>query len=167
MFGFNANQTFYVEISINKQQMLVYKNKVLFKTYLISTAKNGVGEQYGSECTPRGIHQIRAKIGTNQPENTVFFRRRPNGEVYTPAYAQTQPQNRDWIITRILWLSGLEPDKNRFGSVDTARRKIYIHGTPDEKLLGKPGSRGCIRMGNRDIMEFFDFIPVRTIVDIQ
>ena len=167
MFGFIANKQYYIEVLIQKQQMQVYKHKQLLQTYTISTGKNGVGELYGSECTPRGLHQIRAKIGANVPENTVFVRRRPNGEVYTPEYAKTQASDRDWIVTRILWLSGLEPQKNRFGSVDTARRKIYIHGTPDDALLGKPGSHGCIRMRNSDIIDFFEYIPVHTLINIR
>jgi len=167
MNGFIADKTFRVVIVGENQQMHVYKDNKLWKSYLISTGKNGFGEQYGSECTPRGLHQIRAKIGDGLPENTVFQSRRPNGEVYSPDYALTQPKERDWIITRILWLSGLEPGKNRFGNVDTAKRKIYIHGTPAENLLGKPGSRGCIRMANKDIVEFFDYIPIHTIVEIK
>jgi len=167
MTGFIPNQTYHIDISIDTQLMSVYKNKQLFKTYRISTAKNGPGEDYGSECTPRGLHQIRAKIGEGQAPNTVFVRRRTNGEIYTPEYAKTQPQDRDWIVTRILWLSGLEPGKNRFGQVDTAKRKIYIHGTPDDSLLGHPGSRGCIRMNNQDIIDFFAYIPVHTCVNIS
>lgn len=108
----------------------------------------------GSQCTPRGWHQIRAKIGADYPINTVFKGRRPTGEVYTPDLGKIYP-NRDWILTRILWLSGLEPGKNRFGNVDTMRRYIYIHGSPDEVPMGVYGSRGCIRVHNEPLLELF------------
>jgi L,D-transpeptidase YbiS len=133
--------------------------------YEVSTAANGPGEQRGSLCTPRGRHIIRAKIGAGAPENTVFVRRRPTGEIYTPELAARHP-GRDWILTRILWLSGCEPGFNRLGEVDTMRRYIYIHGSPDEVPMGVPGSRGCIRMRNRDIIELFDRVAVGTPVDI-
>ena len=166
MTVFVANKIYRVVIDGKNQTMQVFKDNQLWQTYSVSTGNNGFGEQYGSECTPTGRHQIRAKIGAGVPENTVFVRRRPNGEVYSADYARTQPKDRDWIVTRILWLSGLEPGKNRFGNVDTANRKIYIHGTQDNSLLGRPGSKGCIRMANKDIMDFFEYIPVHTIVDI-
>lgn len=160
------NSQYRIEVSLQRQDMQVWRAGKLYHTYRISTGKNGAGERYGSECTPRGLHQIRAKIGAGEPENTVFVRRRPTGELYTPALGQAHP-GRDWIITRILWLSGLEPGRNRFGTVDTAKRKIYIHGTPGQTTLGVPGSRGCIRMANQDIIEFFDYIPVHTIINIE
>ena len=137
----------------------------LLKRYRISSAKNGVGEQNGSYCTPRGRHIIRAKIGAGQPVNTVFVERRPTGEVYSAELARGMP-NRDWILTRILWLSGCEPGRNRLGRVDTMRRAIYIHGSPDTAEMGKPGSHGCIRMRNQDIVELFDLVPIRTPVEI-
>ena len=137
----------------------------LVARYEVSTAANGPGEQRGSFCTPRGHHIIRAKIGAGAPENTVFVRRRPTGEIYTPELAARHP-GRDWILTRILWLSGCEPGLNRLGEVDTMRRYIYIHGSPDEVPMGVPGSRGCIRMRNRDIIELFDRVAVGTPVEI-
>ncbi len=148
-----------LKVVVRTQQMLLYDDEGLIKTYLISTAKNGVGEQFGSEQTPRGWHVIRAKVGKDQPENAVFKGRRFTGEIYSPALKAQYPE-RDWILTRILWLSGLERGKNRLGSVDTMRRYVYIHGTPDETPLGTPGSRGCIRMNNQDIIELFDLVPV-------
>ena len=138
----------------------------MLKQYLISSAKNGVGELNGSFCTPRGRHIIRAKIGAGQPLNAVFIERRPTGEVYSPELAGRSP-GRDWILTRILWLSGCEPGFNRLGKVDTMRRAIYIHGSPDTAEMGKPGSHGCIRMRNQDIVELFDLVPVRALVRIQ
>jgi len=137
----------------------------LLRRYPVSTGANGVGEESGSYCTPRGRHIIRAKIGAGQPVNTVFVRRRPTGEVYTPQLGAQHP-GRDWILTRILWLSGCEVGYNRLGSCDTMRRYIYIHGTPDSTPLGQPGSRGCVRMRNADLMELFDLVPVGTGVNL-
>ncbi|MEI7842707.1 MAG: L,D-transpeptidase [Gallionellaceae bacterium] len=135
------------------------------RSYAVSTGANGMGEESGSFCTPRGKHVIRAKIGAGQPENTVFVKRRPTGEIYTPQLGAAHPK-RDWILTRILWLSGKEPGYNRWGSCDTMRRYIYIHGTPDSTPLGKPGSRGCVRMRNADLLELFDLVTVGTPVEI-
>ncbi|MFQ5937367.1 MAG: L,D-transpeptidase family protein [Acidiferrobacterales bacterium] len=132
----------------------------------VSTAKKGVGEQLNSECTPRGRHVIRAKIGAEMPLNTVFVSRRPTGELYSPALRALYPQ-RDWILTRILWLSGLEPGKNRFGDVDTMRRHIYIHGAPDEDPMGIPSSHGCIKMRNEDVVALFNLVTAGTRVLIN
>lgn len=133
--------------------------------YLISTAKNGVGEKNGSFCTPRGKHIIRAKVGAGYPPNTVFVERRPTGEIFSSELAKKFPK-RDWILTRILWLSGCEKGFNRLGSVDTMRRCVYIHGSPDHAEMGKPGSHGCIRMHNADIIDLFDRVPPGTSVEI-
>ena len=155
-----------INININLQRLdLLDDNGNIIKRYSISSAKNGVGEENGSFRTPRGRHLVRAKIGAGQPVNTVFVERRPTGETYSPELARKHP-GRDWILTRILWLSGLERGYNRMGKVDTMRRAIYIHGSPDTADMGKPGSRGCIRMHNRDIVELFDLVPVRTPVEI-
>jgi lipoprotein-anchoring transpeptidase ErfK/SrfK len=132
----------------------------------VATARNGVGERLGSEQTPRGEHYIRAKIGTGLPAGAVMVSRRPTGEIYTPDLRTTYP-NRDWILTRILWLCGLERGKNRLGEVDTMRRYIYIHGCPDEDPMGVPSSRGCIKMRNSDLIMLFDLIPAGTRVTIR
>jgi L,D-transpeptidase YbiS len=124
-----------------------------------------VGEISGSYCTPRGRHIIRAKIGAGQPLNTVFVKRRPTGEIYTPQLGEQYP-GRDWILTRILWLSGNEVGFNRLGNCDTMRRYIYIHGTPDSTKLGHPGSKGCVRMRNTDLIALFDLVPTYTEVII-
>ena len=136
------------------------------RSYPVSTSMFGLGERRGSFRTPRGRHQIRAKIGAGQPAGTVFVGRRPTGEIYSEALARAQPE-RDWILTRILWLSGLEPGLNRLGDVDTMRRYIYIHGMPDSEPCGEPGSIGCIRMRNDDIIELFDEVSVGAIVTIE
>ncbi|TAJ79073.1 MAG: L,D-transpeptidase [Gallionellaceae bacterium] len=137
----------------------------LLHRYSVSTGANGAGEENGSFCTPRGKHVIRAKIGAGQPENAVFVQRRPTGEIYTPELGAAQPV-RDWILTRILWLCGREPGYNRWGTCDTMRRYIYIHGTPDSVPLGKPGSHGCVRMHNADLLELFDLVAAGTPVEI-
>ena len=156
-----------IRISIPDQKLTLADDagRVL-RTYVVSTATNGAGERAGSHCTPRGRHIVRAKIGAGAAINTVFVGRRPTGEIWTPALAATYP-NRDWILTRILWLSGCEVGFNRLGDVDTMRRYIYIHGTPDPVELGKPGSIGCIRMRNSDLVELFDLVPAGTPVEIS
>ena len=156
-----------IRIEIATQHLDLFKDQssTILRRYLISTAKKGAGEQAGSYCTPRGRHVIRAKIGAGQPVNTVFVRRRPTGEVYSPELAAQYP-GRDWILTRILWLSGCEVGLNRLGQVDTMRRFIYIHGSPDSVPMGEPASIGCIRMRNADVIELFEAVPVGTPVEI-
>jgi lipoprotein-anchoring transpeptidase ErfK/SrfK len=151
------NKDNYIDISISKQKLSIIVNGQTTKCYPVSTAKNGPGEKRGSECTPTGWHTIRAKIGKGNPPNSVYIGRRTTGEIYSPELAKRHP-NRDWILTRILWLGGLEPGKNRYGPVDTASRYIYIHGCPDELMNNKPESHGCIRMKNTDILDLFDRI---------
>jgi lipoprotein-anchoring transpeptidase ErfK/SrfK len=145
-----------------KKQELSFRGR----TWPVSTSRFGPGEKNGSFCTPRGRHIVRARIGAGQPLGAVFVRRRPTGEVWTPELHERYP-GRDWILTRILWLSGCEPGRNRLGEVDTMRRYIYIHGSPDGAELGKPGSIGCVRMRNRDIAELFELVQPYTPVDIR
>jgi lipoprotein-anchoring transpeptidase ErfK/SrfK len=155
-----------IEVSLPAQALaLLGERGEQLARYPVSTAANGAGELRGSHCTPRGRHVVRAKIGTGCPVNTVFVGRRPTGELWTPELAARHP-NRDWILTRILWLSGCEVGCNRLGAVDTMRRYIYIHGVPDTTEVGQPRSLGCIRMRNRDLIELFDRVPVGTRVDI-
>lgn len=154
-------------ISVAQQRLLVVDDVAgVLREYPVSTATAGVGEESGSFRTPRGRHLIRAKIGAGQPANTVFVRRRPTGEIWTPELAEQHP-GRDWILTRILWLSGCEPGRNRLGCVDTMRRYVYIHGSPEPAQMGMPGSHGCIRMNNADIVELFDRVPCYTAVEIS
>jgi lipoprotein-anchoring transpeptidase ErfK/SrfK len=146
---------FFLDISVSAQSLTIIDSGQSIRSYQVSTAKNGIGEVRGSECTPRGWHSIRAKIGSGLPINSVFVGRRPTGEIYSEDLAYRYP-GRDWILTRVLWLGGLEPGKNRYGEVDTCWRYIYIHGTADEHLLGIPVSHGCIRMSNADVVDLYN-----------
>ncbi len=155
-----------IEISIKYQQCyFINNNEQVFKA-LVSTALKGAGEQKQSGCTPRGLHRIRACIGEGQAENTVFSGRRPTGEIYTAELGVKFPE-RDWILTRILWLSGLELGKNRLANVDTMQRYIYIHGCPDSLPMGEPLSHGCIRMHNKDLLTLFKLVKPGTKVLIH
>jgi lipoprotein-anchoring transpeptidase ErfK/SrfK len=156
-----------ININITTQviELKDYKGDLILG-YSISSARNGSGQVSGSYCTPLGKHIVRAKIGAGLPENTVFVGRRPTGERYTPELLAQFPK-RDWILTRILWLSGCEVGFNRLGNVDTMRRFIYIHGSPDSVQMGRPGSIGCIRMRNTDIVELFDRVAIGTTVNIS
>ena len=154
-----------IEISIPEQSLALLENGREIRRYAVSTSRNGPGERQGSFCTPRGEHIVRAKIGAGQPVRTVFIDRRPTGEIWTPELAERFP-GRDWILSRILWLSGCEPGRNRLGEVDTMRRYIYIHGSPDNVEMGKPGSIGCIRMRNQDVVALFERAPAGTEVSI-
>ncbi len=156
-----------IEIDVPSQSLTLKdaQGRILMQTR-ISTARNGVGEENGSEKTPRGAHYIRARIGAGLPADAVLVSRRSTGEMYSPSLRAAFP-NRDWILTRILWLCGLEPGKNRLGNVDTMHRYIYIHGCPDEDPMGMPGSRGCIKMRNSEIIELFDRVAPGTRVHIR
>lgn len=155
-----------LDIFIAEQQCRFYKDDRLIFKSLISSALNGVGEQKSSGCTPRGLHTIRACIGAESPENTIFVGRRPTGEIYTPELGLQFPE-RDWILTRVLWLSGLELGKNRLANVDTMQRYIYIHGCPDSLPMGEPLSHGCIRMRNNDLLTLFELVKPGTKVMIH
>lgn len=148
-----------LRVSISEQKLVVYSDAVFVTEYPIATAKNGTGQQEGSFCTPLGQHQIGAKIGADEPINTVFQGRVPTGEVYTPKLGKEHPK-RDWILTRILWLDGLEPGLNQGGEVDSKSRYIYIHGVPDTKDMGVPGSKGCINLHNKNMIELFSLVEV-------
>lgn len=158
-------RTKHIEINLEKQVLKLYCNGTLSKKYKISTARNGPGEEKDSECTPRGNHVISEKIGNGAEKNTVFVSRQPTGELYVPELREKFP-DRDWILTRILWLSGTEQGFNRGGDVDSHDRYIYIHGSPEDVKLGEPGSRGCIRMRNEDVIELFDLVEPGTPVVI-
>lgn len=148
-----------IKISITQQTLELHNSEGLLRSYAVSTATNGVGNQEGSGCTPLGHHRIRAKIGTDLPINSVFVGRRFTGEIYSAELAAKFP-HRDWILTRILWLCGEQVGYNRLGNVDSMRRYIYIHGTPDTEPMGIPRSHGCIRMRNHDIIDLFQQVPI-------
>jgi len=149
----------YLRVSIPRQLLEWVEEGEVVRAWLVSTATNGPGEQRGSECTPRGWHRIRARIGDGTPLNTVFRGRRPTGEIYGDELEARHP-GRDWILTRILWLGGLESGFNRYGDVDTTWRYVYIHGSPDQGVMGTPASHGCIRMKSPDMIDLFDRVAV-------
>lgn len=155
-----------VHVSVAQQQLDLWDGSTLLRSYPVSTALNGIGEQSGSGCTPRGLHRVRAKVGAGCDAGTVFVGRRPTGERYTPELAAQHP-GRDWILCRLLWLTGCEPGVNRGGAVDTLRRYIYLHGCPDGTPLGVPASHGCVRMANADVVDLFERVAVGTPVHIS
>jgi hypothetical protein len=155
----------HIRIDLTAQTLELLKEGDVLRCYSVSTARNGPGEQRNSDCTPRGLHRVRIRIGAGSPEGAVFVGRRPTGEVYDAELARQCPE-RDWVLTRVLWLTGLEPGRNRGGRVDTLRRYIYIHGCPDTEPMGVPRSHGCIRMRNAALIELFDLVTVGTLVDI-
>lgn len=159
------NQEKHIKVDISHQTLSLLDGDDVIKEYQVSTAKNGAGEQMNSECTPRGQHIISEKIGAGFEADSVFVGRQATGELYRPELYGQFP-NRDWILTRILWLSGCEQDRNKGGNVDSHDRYIYIHGSPDNIAMGTPGSRGCVRMRNRDIIELFDKVIKGTVVEI-
>ena len=155
-----------IVVSLARQCLTLFDEAgQMLRVYSVSTALKGAGEARGSFCTPRGKHLIRAKIGAGLPLGSVFVARRPSGEIHSPELAASHP-GRDWILTRILWLSGCEPGFNRLGEVDTMQRFIYIHASPETAQMGKAQSHGCIRMRSPDIIELFDLVPVYTPVEI-
>ena len=155
-----------IVVSLREQRLRLVEADGNRIEYAVSTALNGPGEQPGSHCTPRGRHRVRLRIGEGCPMGAVFVSRRPTGEIWTPALAAQHP-GRDWILTRILWLTGCEPARNRGGEVDTLRRYIDLHGCPDDAPMGEPRSHGCIRMRNRDIVALFDRVPAGAEVVIE
>jgi L,D-transpeptidase YbiS len=159
------HQILSLRVDLAAQTLELLEDGIPLRRYPVSTGLAGAGELLGSGCTPRGPHRVRLRIGAGCPVGTVFVRRRPTGEVYCPDLAAQFP-GRDWILTRILWLAGLEPGCNRGGQCDTLRRFIYIHGCPDSEPMGVPRSHGCIRMRNADLIELFDLTPAAALVDI-
>jgi lipoprotein-anchoring transpeptidase ErfK/SrfK len=156
----------WVHVDIQQQRLSLFEGEQPVAWWPVSTARNGPGERSGSECTPRGEHRVRIKIGEGCADNTVFVGRRPTGELYSEQLARAHPR-RDWILTRILWLSGCEPGRNRGGDCDTLRRFIYIHGCPDSLPMGIPESHGCIRMRNADLIDLFAQVQAGTRVRID
>jgi hypothetical protein len=160
-----ADEPVRLRVDLDRQELTLWRGPELLRAYPVSTARNGPGELRGSGCTPRGRHRIRLRIGAGCPQNAVFVGRRPTGEIFDEDLARRHPE-RDWILTRILWLTGLEPGRNRGGAVDTLRRFVYIHGCPDSEPLGVARSHGCIRMRNADLLALFDLVEAGTPVEI-
>lgn len=154
----------HITISLSAQTLTLESAKDS-RVYVVSTAAVGAGEKQGSGATPRGRHLVRARIGAGLPAGAVFSGRRFTGEIYSQALAEREP-GRDWMLSRILWLGGMEPGVNQGGDVDSFRRFIYIHGTPDSEPMGQPASHGCVRMRNGDVIDLFDRVPVGTAVRI-
>ena len=155
-----------IRVRLAQQLLELIEDGRVLASWPVSTAARGGGEREGSEKTPRGRHEVSEKIGADAPEGAVFVGREPTGERCTPERFAAEP-GRDWILTRILWLDGLEEGRNRGGDVDSRRRFIYIHGTPDEERIGAPASHGCIRMRNADVVALFDRVDVGTVVEIE
>ena len=155
-----------LRVSLAEQRLDLVENGNIVKRYTVSTSRYGAGEQAGSFKTPRGRHVVRARIGAGQPLGAVYVGRRPTGEIYSEELGRAQPDH-DWILSRILWLCGTDIGRNRLGHVDSMRRYIYIHGTPDSEPLGEPRSIGCIRMSNADVVELFDLVAVGSPVEIS
>lgn len=162
--------TLQLTISLATQQLFVYDsdghgNERLIRQFPVSTAAKGAGEQNGSFQTPRGRHSVVEKIGEDAPMYAAFRARKRTGEIWTPQLGAADLQ-RDWILSRILWLTGCEPGKNQGGDVDTQARYIYIHGTHAEDRIGMACSHGCIRMNNADVIDVFDLVEIGTVVNI-
>lgn len=145
-----------IEVSVPRQVLELKDGDATIKEYRVSTSRNGLGEAKDSFRTPRGLHYVRAKLGAGLAAGSVMRGRRPTGKVFSGA-DELEP-DRDWITSRILWLSGKEVGRNRLGDVDTMQRFIYIHGSPHVDKLGTPASAGCVRMSDRDVIELFDLV---------
>lgn len=156
----------HIRVSLGAQRLDLIDGRSVLRSYSVSTSKYGAGEQVDSHRTPRGRHAVHSMIGGGEPAGTVFLGRRRTGEIYSDELASQHP-DRDWVLSRILWLSGTEMGRNCDGDVDTLSRYIYIHGTPCESALGTPASIGCIRMRDEDVIELFDLVSTGTVVDIE
>jgi lipoprotein-anchoring transpeptidase ErfK/SrfK len=143
-------------ISVEDQKMVLLRDGAEIFRFPVSTSKFGLGDRWGSFATPTGTMQVAQKIGENAQEGAVFKERRLTGEVLPP-----NAPGRDPIVTRILWLRGLEPQ-----NANCFKRCIYIHGTPEERLLGAPVSWGCIRMRSKDVVRVFESVAVGTKVEV-
>ncbi len=164
-FKLRDNQ-FAIVVSISRQRLYLFQGMKLLCSYPVSTSRFGIGNRTNSYKTPTGTHLICQKIGRGAPPGTIFISRKITDKI-ARIYRKGKNCRSDYITTRILRLKGLEPGINRGRGIDTYRRKIYIHGTPAESLLGRPASKGCIRMANRAIIELFSLIPKKTLVEIQ
>ncbi|MDD3610539.1 MAG: L,D-transpeptidase [Halothiobacillaceae bacterium] len=155
----------FVIVSIGEQRLFLFEGSQLVARYPVSTATKGAGNRAGSDQTPLGLHRVAEKFGEEAPEGMIFKARRPTGEVAHILKAAVDVPE-DHVTTRILWLDGLEPGVNKGPGIDSKSRFIYIHGTPEEGLIGQPASHGCVRMRNADVIALFDRLPVGARVSI-
>lgn len=162
----SAANEFIITINTSRQELFVFEGREIIRIYPVSTSRYGVGNQRNSDKTPLGTHFIVAKIGKEAKIGTIFEHRKNTGQI-AEIYTDTTHIKEDLITTRILWLKGIVLGLNEGGEVDSYARCIYIHGTPEEGLIGTPASKGCIRMKNRDIFELFNLVPEGTLVGIH
>jgi len=155
-----------IVIDVKQQRLDLYEQDKCLQSWPISTSSRGCGNEKDSLKTPLGAHRIAKKIGADKPANTIFKAREDTGCTATIIH-QARSSGEDQITSRILWLKGIETGKNLDGDVDTQLRYIYIHGTPEEGLIGQPVSHGCIRMRNDDVITLFDQIEAETLVYIK
>lgn len=137
-----------IEVSVPEQKLTLFIDDLVAATYPISTSKFGLGSEENSNRTPLGAFQIKEKIGAEHPIHTIFKGRLPEG-----SWESKQIVEDDLILSRILWLEGLDPE-----NANTVDRYIYIHGTNQEELIGTPASHGCVRMRNLDMIELYDLV---------
>jgi L,D-transpeptidase YbiS len=155
-----------IRVDIANQRLALTEADGSTRSYPVSTGRNGIGNEAGSGCTPLGLHRIRIKIGAGAPPGAVFVGRRATGQTFDADLDAREP-GRDWMLSRILWLQGMEPGANRGGAVDTLRRNIYIHGTAEESGIGTAVSYGCVRMNNADMIDLFDRVQAGALVQID
>ncbi len=148
-------------VHVSSQTLALFENGKFVEKYCCSTSRFGLGQIEGSNHTPLGLHRVAEKIGAGEPAGTVFQSRQIVGHTSQPDYADAK------ITTRILWLEGLEPGFNRGGNVDSHHRYIYIHGTADQKTIGRPASCGCVHLADADLIPLFDVLPGGTLVWIS
>src|SRR5438874_7894355 len=156
LFATQLDPSHQLIISVRDQKLMLVQNGGKVATYPVSTSMFGLGDAWGRMTTPVGYLAVEKKIGDNVPTGAVFHNRRLTGEVLQP-----NAPGRDPITTRIIWLRGLEAQ-----NAHAFKRCIYIHGTPEEKKIGRPASYGCIRMKSSDVAALYDRIPLGALVQI-
>lgn len=162
----SSKEKVHIIVKIGEQRLYLLKGDTVIKEYPISTSKYGIGSKEGSYKTPIGLHKISRKIGGGAQIGTIFIGGKNMGRIAS-IYRDKRRSVKDLVLTRILWLEGLEPGVNKGLGVDSFKRRIYIHGTQEEGYIGQPASMGCIRMKNRDVVELFDMVNEGTLVEIQ
>jgi len=164
-FGLKPDE-FVLLVSVSRQELCLYRGEEVIKAYPVSTSKYGIGNEEGSNKTPLGTHRIYKKVGEGAPLGTIFKACINTGRI-AKIYRDSTDVEEDFIITRIMCLEGLEPGVNKGEGIDSRDRRIYIHGTAEEGLIGKPASGGCVRMKNDDVVELFDLVKAGTLVEIK